>query len=129
MVWSAASIFSGCHSFDHDLREKNVSDLVGRPAQYDRQVQNVQGVLALTSEGLFLFSNCSEKQRTDIKVAIAIPKLPEKEYSVFDVVNAEVVVRGVFIAKDEGKINTRHRLVQIDKVKKKYGPLCKRSDE
>jgi hypothetical protein len=107
-------IFNSASASTNSAPATDVVKLISKPELYNNILISTNGFLLLTSEGVYLFSNCVALKQVDLAMAIYLPKIRYEEIFKDEDYGKWIEIRGKFIGKNQARINSRHKIVDAE---------------
>ncbi|MET3109510.1 hypothetical protein AAKU67_004430 [Oxalobacteraceae bacterium GrIS 2.11] len=100
----------------------SVKEVIANPDSFGGQNLSLTGVLILTSEGTYLFEDCSAASKVDLYGSIMLlGKLPEKSASL---TGEWVTIKGEFVPRNPKSAYPYSRLTNIKDIEAASGGIC-----
>lgn len=126
LFFTCVMVFNSASASADSVPATDIAKLINKPELYNNFLISTAGFLLPTSEGVYLFSNCVALKQVDLSMAIYLPKIRYEE--IFKDENYEkwIEMRGKFIAKNQERINSRHKLVDAELLGGDSNVKCER---
>lgn len=118
VILSMSVLFSACCSQTYGDAVVEARELMNAPASYDQRSFVGRGVLTLTSEGFFLVPDCGSIRSGETRLLVYLPQIDNFKAVPAEAFGSVVEVSGKFVAGDEKRVNSWHRLLNARFVRR-----------